>query len=265
MMGIIELAQVIALAVAGQGILGQIVGAYREEVHFLSQRIGNKDRGGSLDHNADLRILVIRDTFLVQFRHDLLAGPLIHTLFSLYRLSKGEQEIMRCLIFIPSKGISARRFGSWLKLRNLNKVNDLIEMGFVQPGNDRYISLHPMIREVAVEELKPSVQNCRTMLDSLQEISLLHGIEMPGHRQFFQMAENIIDLIRKDDVPTYLLFLENVFEYMEKYRYEPGMNAIISELERFVADGSGTNLDQAHLLECRAACEKDVAKAVQLT
>ena len=44
----------------------------------------------------------------------------IHTLFSLYRLSKGEQEIMRCLIFIPSKGISARRFGNWLKLRNLN-------------------------------------------------------------------------------------------------------------------------------------------------
>lgn len=189
----------------------------------------------------------------------------IHTLFSLYRLSKGEQEIMRCLIFIPSKGISARRFGNWLKLRNLNRVNGLIEMGFVQPGNDRYISLHPMIREVAVEELKPSVQNCHTMLDSLQEISLLHGIEMPGHRQFFQTVENIIVLIQKDDVPTYLLFLENIFEYMEKYRYEPGMNAIISELERFLSDGTGTNVDQAHLLECRAACEKDVAKAVQLT
>jgi len=66
-------------------------------------------------------------------------------------------------------------------------------------------------------------------------------------------------------VPTYLLFLENVFEYMEKYRYEPGMNAIISELERILADGTGTNIDQTHLLECRAACEKDVEKAIQLT
>lgn len=189
----------------------------------------------------------------------------IHTLFSLYRLSKGEQEIMRCLIFIPYKGISARRFGNWLKLRNLNKVNDLIEMGFVQPGNERHVSLHPMIREVAVEELKPSVQNCRRMLDSLQEMSLLHGIEMPGHRQFFQTAENIIAMIQKDDVQTYLLFLENVFENMEKYRYEPGMNAIISELEQILADGAGTNIDQAHLLECRAACEKNVEKAIQLT
>lgn len=36
----------------------------------------------------------------------------VHTLFSLYRLSRGEQEIMRCLIFIPSKGVSARRFDS---------------------------------------------------------------------------------------------------------------------------------------------------------
>lgn len=188
----------------------------------------------------------------------------IHTLFSLYRLSGGEQEIMRCLVFIPFKGVSARRFGSWLKLRNLNTVNDLIEMGFVQPGNERYVSLHPMIREIALEELKPSVQNCRTMLGSLQELSLLHGIELPGYRQIFQAAENIITMIRKDDIPAYLLFLENVFEFMEKYRYESGMEAVIQELEVLLADGEGSNVDRAHLLECRAACEKDLTKAVQL-
>lgn len=188
----------------------------------------------------------------------------IHTLFSLYRLSGGEQEIMRCLVFIPFKGVSARRFASWLKLRNLNTVNDLIEMGFVQPGNERYVSLHPMIREIALEELKPSVQNCRTMLDSLQELSLLHGIELPGYRQIFQAAENIITMIRKDDIPAYLLFLENVFEFMEKYRYESGMEEVIRELEMLLADGEGSNVDRAHLLECRAVCEKDLNKAVQL-
>lgn len=188
----------------------------------------------------------------------------IHTLFSLYRLSGGEQEIMRCLVFIPFKGVSAYRFASWLKLRNLNTVNDLIEMGFVQPGNERYVALHPMIREIALEELKPSVQNCRTMLDSLQELSLLHGIELPGYRQIFQAAENIITMIRKDDIPAYLLFLENVFEFMEKYRYESGMEEVIRELEMLLADGEGSNVDRAHLLECRAVCEKDLNKAVQL-
>ena len=90
----------------------------------------------------------------------------------------------------------------------------LVEMGFIQPRNDRYISLHPMIQEIAVEELKPSVDNCGKLLDGLQEISLLHGIEMSGYKQLFQTVENIIALIRKDDLPKYLLFLENVFEYM---------------------------------------------------
>lgn len=34
----------------------------------------------------------------------------IHTLFSLYRLSGGHQNILRSLTMIPSTGISARRF-----------------------------------------------------------------------------------------------------------------------------------------------------------
>ena len=54
--------------------------------------------------------------------------------------------------------------------------------------------------------------------------------------------------------------------FTTRSRYENQISLeVISELERFLADGSGANIDQAHLLECRAACEKDVAKAVQLT
>ena len=152
-----------------------------------------------------------------------------------------------------------------MKLKNLNTVNDLVEMGFIQPRDDRYISLHPMIQEVAVEELKPSVDNCGKLLDGLQEISLLHGIEMSGYKQLFQTVENIIALIRKDDLPKYLLFLENVFEYMEKYHYEPGMQVVVGEMESILTDNSvGTAADRALLLECRAACEEDTSKAILL-
>ena len=38
----------------------------------------------------------------------------------------------------------------------MNTINDLMEMGFIHPKNNREILLHPMIREVAVEELKRS-------------------------------------------------------------------------------------------------------------
>ena len=189
----------------------------------------------------------------------------IHTLFSLYRLSKAEQEIMRCMIFVPANGVTPLRFGTWMDLKNLNTVNDLVEMGFIQPRNDRYISLHPMIQEIAVEELKPSVDNCGKLLDGLQEISLLHGIEMSGYKQLFQTVENIVALIRKDNLPKYLLFLENVFEYMEKYHYEAGVQTVIGEIESILADKSvGTAADRALLLECRAACEEDTSKAILL-
>ena len=53
----IELTQIICLTVAGQGILSQIVGANREEVHQFGKFLGHKYRGRSLDHNAQLSIL----------------------------------------------------------------------------------------------------------------------------------------------------------------------------------------------------------------
>lgn len=102
----------------------------------------------------------------------------IHTLFSLYSLSRKQRDIMCNMCFLPSSGISARIFSKWLELSTLNDVNDLIETGFVQSSLRHTISLHPMIQEIAVSETAPSVTNCHTLLDSLQKICLMHGIEV---------------------------------------------------------------------------------------
>ena len=101
----------------------------------------------------------------------------IHTLFSLYRLSEEHRNIMCSLTLIPSTGISARRFASWLNLFDMNSINDLIETGFVTPGVGRTLHLHPMIKEVALVELKPSVSNCKTLCKNIRETCLLHGLD----------------------------------------------------------------------------------------
>ena len=93
----------------------------------------------------------------------------------------------------------------------LNDVNDLIETGFVQSSLRHTISLHPMIQEIAVSETAPSVTSCHTLLDSLQKICLMHGIEVSYYKKLFQTVENIMLFIEKDDIPQYLLFLEDVF------------------------------------------------------
>ena len=189
----------------------------------------------------------------------------IHSLFAMYRLSKGQQEILRGLTLTPAGGMSAKRFGLWLKLWNLNTVNDLIEMGLIQPQNRREIRLHPIIREVAVEELKPSVRNCKKLLDSLEFFGLLHGMELSWYRQAFETVENIIATIQKDDMTRYLLFLKNAMPNMDKYEYRRGMRAIMDEMEALLADEAvGTDIDRAFLLDFRAASEKDPRQAIRL-
>lgn len=189
----------------------------------------------------------------------------IHTLFSLYSLSQEQKGIMRNLCFLPSGGISARLWAEWLQLRNLNDINDLIETGFVQSSLRHTISLHPMIQEIAVSETAPSVTNCHTLLDSLQKICLMHGIEVSYYKKLFQTVENIMLFIEKDDIPQYLLFLEDVFPYMEKYHYQKGMKKIIQELQHFIkANTYGTASDHALLLDYQAALEIKTEKAIKL-
>ena len=189
----------------------------------------------------------------------------IHTLFSLYALSRKQQDIMCNLCFLPYTGISARIFAKWLELPTLNEINDLIETGFVQTTKRRTISLHLMIQEITLSETKPSVTRCHILLDSLQKICLMHGIEVDYYKKLFQTIGNIIELIEKDDIPKYLLFLENAFPYMDNYNYHKGMNEIIQELKCLLKTKNiGTDSDRALLLDFQATLEIKPEKAIKL-
>lgn len=189
----------------------------------------------------------------------------IHTLFSLYRLSEEELNIMRGLIFVPVSGVSGRLYANWMKLSDMNRINDLIEKGFVQTQSGRQISLHPMIQKVAIDETRPSVNNSAVLLDSLQTICLLHGHDVTWYKPLFLTIENIIREIADDNTPAYLSFLEDVFPYMEKYHYTAGMELIIGKLSGLLTDETvGRSTDRAVLLDYRAACEEKTEKAIKL-
>ena len=152
-----------------------------------------------------------------------------------------------------------------MKLSNLNEINDLIETGFVQANTRHTISLHPMIQEIALSETKPSVTGCRVLLNSLQQICLMHGIEVDYYKKMFQTIENIIELIDKDTIPDYLLFLENTFPYMHNYNYQKGMKNIIQELKHILKEkDTGTVADRALLLDFQATLEVKPEKAMKL-
>ena len=103
------------------------------------------------------------------------------------------------------------------------------------------------------------------MLDSLQHICLMHGMEVDYYKKLFQTIGNILDLIEKDDMPKYLLFLENAFPYMDNYNYHKGMKGIIQELKVLLKTKSiGTNSDRALLLDFQATLETKPEKAIKL-
>lgn len=192
----------------------------------------------------------------------------IHTLFSLYTLSAKQQEVMRCLSLVPISGIRGRLFGLWLGLRNMDAVNDLVEMGFIQMHRG-IIALHPMVQEISVTDMKPAVQSCRMLLDNLQTICLQHGYDVTYYKVMFQTVENFIQLADKDDAEAYLLFLENVFPYMEKYLYQQGMKTVLSEITLLLKNSSvGAVKDRALLLDFQASCEErfnpHTGKAIKL-
>ena len=212
----------------------------------------------ALESEDDIRIIKDGQSSKATYYHH------IHTLFSLYTLSEFQQNLMSNMCFLPSSGLSARIFANWMHLSNLNEINDLIETGFIQTNTRHTISLHPMIQEIALSETKPSISSCHTLLNSLQQICLMHGIEVDYYKKLFQTIENVIELIQKDDMPKYLLFLENAFPYMQKYDYKKGMKALLQELKCLLkSKGIGTDSDRALLLDFQATLETDALALIK--
>lgn len=187
----------------------------------------------------------------------------IHKLLSLIGLSDEAIKIMRCMTLIPYEGIKPRLLAKWIGLNNLNTVNELIEYGFIQENDYRKITLHPLIQEIAIDDTKPSIENCAMLIEIVRIQCLYHGLDLPYHALLFKIVEHVINIAEHDNTEQYKLFLKDVFAYMEKYAYRPGMELIISELQSL----ANTTEDRAMLLDYKAAfehiCNKNHKMALQ--
>ena len=103
----------------------------------------------------------------------------LRKLLQLNHLTPEQIDILRNLSLLPVSEVLKNAFKKWMNLANLNDVNHLIRYGFViDDEENKKISLHPLIQEVAVLETIPSVLSCKTMIDSLHLICLAHGLEV---------------------------------------------------------------------------------------
>ena len=176
---------------------------------------------------------------------------------------------MRCMVFVPQTGIRARMFAKWLGLNTMDDINELVELGFITNPEMDKISLLPMARDIATTDLCPSVTSCAVLLNSVHQICLRHGEDILYYETLFSVIENIVNIIENDSNAEYLLFLEDTFSYMEKYRYASGMRKAVEAMKKLLSDEAvGTINDRALLLNNQASCEglldKNYPKAILL-
>ena len=175
----------------------------------------------------------------------------IRSLFSLYLLDNDYQSIMRNMIFFDE--VRIRYFAKMLELNDTNGINELCELGFINNSHADLISLHPMIRDVVLLDLKSSFENCGTFIANLKNKLQIIGYELPDSAIIISSIKNIMKFIGSTDSNSYLNFLETAYIFLDNYHEYDFMEIIISETEKLLDDDKlGTDNNRALLLNNKA-------------
>ena len=192
----------------------------------------------------------------------------LRKLLQLGKLSNQQLDILCNLSLLPVAGILKNSFKNWMRLDNLTDVNHLIKYGFINEDTDnKKISLHPLLQEVISIETIPTITACRTLLNSLHLVCLAHGLELSRTENIIASLISVSERIIVDDGAYFLLFLQDMFPYLDKYLvsdYLPKLTDRISYLmEEYKLESP---CDRALLLDYKAECfllKKDYANAVK--
>ena len=175
----------------------------------------------------------------------------IRSLFSLYLLDESYQNIMRNLIFFVE--VRIRYFAKMLELNDANGINELCELGFIENIHADIITLHPMIRDIVLLDLKPTFDNCDVLITNLKSKLQIIGIELPDSEIIISAIGNVMKYIGNTDSNSYLSFLEAAYIFLDNYHEYSLMESIISENENLLSNEAfGTVNDRALLLNNKA-------------
>ena len=175
----------------------------------------------------------------------------IRSLFSLYLLDENYQSIMRNMVFFDE--VRIRYFAELLDLNDTNGINELCELGFIRNDHADLISLHPMIRDVVLLDLKPSFENCDTLIINMKNKLQIIGYELPDSATIISAVRNVMKYIGSTDSSSYLNFLETAYIFLDNYHEYDFMEIIIFETEKLLDDDKlGTDNNRALLLNNKA-------------
>lgn len=181
----------------------------------------------------------------------------LRMLMKLNRLNEDSTSILRNLSLLPVSGVYKSAFKMWLELDSLKNVNELIRYGIISEDTEnKTIALHPLIQEVAIAETIPTVSDCHVMLNHLHIICLAHGLDVKRPLTVMECLKSINKHIIIDNMAYYLLFLQDMFPYFDKYLDTDYLPELVDRMEYVMnlmdeTDGLSA-CDKALLLDYKA-------------
>lgn len=156
----------------------------------------------------------------------------LRMLMKLNRLNEDSIDILRNLSLLPVSGVYKSAFKMWLELYSLKNVNELIRYGIISEDTEnKTIALHPLIQEVAIAETIPTVSDCHVMLNHLHLICLAHGLDVKRPVTVMECLKSINRHIILDNRAYYLLFLQDMYPYLDKYLDTDYLSELVERIE----------------------------------
>lgn len=186
--------------------------------------------------------------------HDGLMIEHLRILMQISRLNSSQTDILKNLSILPVSGVYKNHFRNWLQLASLHDVNYLARYGFITDDiENKKINLHPLIQEIIYEKLNPCISNCQTLINSLHSICLMPGLEVRKPDNTIQAMISVVENILNDNSACYLLFLQDMFPYLEKYSVRDYMSKLADRISYLMEQEHMDSVcDRALLLDYKA-------------
>ena len=145
-------------------------------------------------------------------------------LFRLSALNETERSFLRYLAIMPPVGIKQKYFKKWAG-EVFSARSHLFDLGLVKiDGETRTIGLHPIIREICINELKPNYENCRAFVDSCamvfnDAIPEMWGLPYTEKEMLFECYKSItksIPVITRESYRAYVN-MSYMYNYVGSY------------------------------------------------
>lgn len=119
---------------------------------------------------------------------------------------------------------------------------------------------------IAIEAI-PTVTACRTLLNSLHLVCLAHGLELRRPENIIASLISVSERIIVDDGAYFLLFLQDMFPYLDKYLVSDYLPKLTDRISYLMDEYKLVSpCDRALLLDYKAECfllKKDYGNAVK--